>query len=85
MRIGATFPLSRRVEGSFAMCSDGACPLTFESLLNDPLVRAVMEADGVTPAELRSVMEKARNVVLARQTHVFSVPAERISATSAQA
>lgn len=67
------------------MCSDGACPLTFENLLNDPLVRAVMEADGVTPAELLSVMEKAREAILARQTHVFSFPAERISATSARA
>jgi hypothetical protein len=66
------------------MCSDGACPLTFEALLNDPLVRAVMEADGVTPAELLSVMEKARNAVLARQTRVLSVPAERICATSAR-
>jgi hypothetical protein len=49
------------------MCNDHAHPLTFESMLSDPLVRMVMDADRVTVADLVSVMHVARDAVAARQ------------------
>jgi hypothetical protein len=34
--------------------------LTFETLLTDPLIRLVMESDGVSVAEMTAVLEAAR-------------------------
>ncbi len=44
-----------------------ARPLTFETLLTDPLIRLVMQADGVTLAELLAVMDVAHQAVAARE------------------
>ena len=47
------------------MCSYSP-KLTFENILADALVRLVMVADGVSEAELRLVLENARDAVVAR-------------------
>ena len=39
------------------MCHDEPQKLTFETMLDDPLVRLVMESDGVTEDELVSLLE----------------------------
>jgi hypothetical protein len=49
------------------MCWDDARPLTFENLLRDPLVRMVMDSDGVTVQELVEVLEVARAAVVDRE------------------
>ena len=49
------------------MCQDSARPLNFETMLSDPLVRLLMDADGVTVLDLVSVMEVARDAVIARE------------------
>ncbi len=48
------------------MREDTLRPLTLEALLNDPLVRMVMDADGVTPAEFAAVLYAARDAVASR-------------------
>lgn len=42
------------------MCHDSARPLSFETILSDPLIGMVMAADGVSVADLRAVLEMAR-------------------------
>jgi len=44
-----------------AVCQDCGSPLTFETMLSDPLVRMLMEADGVSLAELVAVLQIARD------------------------
>jgi hypothetical protein len=44
-----------------------ARPLTFESMLSDPLIRLVMDSDGVTIDELVEVLEIARAAIVARE------------------
>ena len=41
------------------MCDDTAGRLTFDQVLTDPMVRLMMESDGVTPDELVSVLADA--------------------------
>jgi hypothetical protein len=41
--------------------------LTFESMLYDPLIRLVMESDGVPAAEFVTQMQRAREVLLVDQ------------------
>ncbi len=41
-------------------------PLTFETMLSDPLIRLVMQSDGIGLAEMTMVLEVAREAVLAR-------------------
>ena len=53
------------------MCRDSARPLTFETMISDPLVRLLMDADGVTVRKLVSVMEVARDAVIARECLAF--------------
>jgi hypothetical protein len=48
------------------LCCDTR-PLSFETMLSDPLIRLVMESDGVTVNELVNVLEVARNAVVARE------------------
>ncbi len=52
-------------------CSDHQGPghraLSFETLLTDPMTRMVMESDGVSLAELVSVLERARDAVARRE------------------
>ena len=40
--------------------------LTFETFLTDPLIRLVMDSDGVTVAEMRAVLETAGHAVARR-------------------
>lgn len=49
------------------MCQDGARSLSFETLLTDPLVRLMMQADGVTPQALVAPLLAARDAVAARE------------------
>jgi hypothetical protein len=41
--------------------------LTFESMLTDPLIRAVMDSDGVTVDDLVAVLEAAQRAIAARE------------------
>lgn len=67
------------------MCQDDVQPLSFETLLSDPLTRMLMAADGVTLAELVGVMETARDAVVARERLAFRLAASAPAATSAPA
>ena len=49
------------------MCQDSTRPLSFETMLSDPLVLLLMEADGVSVAELVAVMQIARDGMIARE------------------
>ncbi|MBU6499059.1 MAG: hypothetical protein KGJ41_02325 [Rhodospirillales bacterium] len=49
------------------MCRDDMRPLTFESLLRDPLIRMVMDSDGVSVDDVVEVLEVARAAVVARE------------------
>jgi hypothetical protein len=59
------------------MCKDEAKTLTFETLLDDPLAHLLMASDGVTPAELKAVLEKAQAAIAAREV---SAMRDRITA-----
>lgn len=41
--------------------------LTFETFLTDPLIRLVMESDGVSVAEMAAVLEAAGHAVARRE------------------
>lgn len=41
--------------------------LTFETFLTDPLIRAVMESDGISVAEMAAVLEAAGHAVARRE------------------
>jgi hypothetical protein len=41
--------------------------LTFETMLTDPLIRLVMESDGVSVAEMRAVLQAAGDAVARRE------------------
>lgn len=47
------------------MCPDASCRMDFETLLADPLTRAVMDSDGVSERDLVAVLELARDARLA--------------------
>ncbi|CAH2604115.1 protein of unknown function [Rhodovastum atsumiense] len=51
------------------MYAEPFTPLTFETLLSDPLIRAVMDSDGVTLEEMRAVLVAAGEAVAARERH----------------
>jgi len=42
-----------------------ATPLTFETMLTDPMIRLMMDSDGVSTAELTSLLYRARSGVSA--------------------
>jgi hypothetical protein len=48
------------------MCCEPVRPLSFETLLNDPLTRLVMEADGVTVEQFAATLRAARDASVAR-------------------
>jgi hypothetical protein len=64
------------------MSEDTGRPLTLETLLRDPLVRMVMDADGVTVAEFAAVMYAARDAVARRET--LPPPAPSVKPMSAR-
>jgi hypothetical protein len=41
--------------------------LTFETMLTDPLIRLVMESDGISVAEMAAVLEAAGHAVARRE------------------
>lgn len=53
-------------------CQDDVPALNFESLLSDPLIRLVMESDGVTDKEMVTVLETARAATMAHMMLVRS-------------
>ncbi|MCW3476206.1 hypothetical protein OL599_16625 [Rhodovastum sp. RN2-1] len=59
------------------MCTHDARPLTFETMLSDPLIRMVMDSDGVTLDELVAVLEVAREAIVAREAVAVSLAAGR--------
>jgi hypothetical protein len=54
-----------------AMCREDARRLTFETMLTDPLIRLVMDADGVGVPDLLAVMQVARQALAARERLAF--------------
>jgi hypothetical protein len=54
-------------------CRCDTRPLTFRTLLSDPLIRLVMDSDGVSVEELVEVLEMARAAVVARETHAVAM------------
>ena len=56
--VGERLKMARRTASSSGFASAG-CPMrdpTISELLSDPLIRAIMEADGVDPMELKAMM-----------------------------
>lgn len=49
------------------ICQCGANSLNFEAMLTDPLIRLVMDSDGVSLRELVAVLEVAREAIRARE------------------
>lgn len=49
------------------MCVQCNANLTFESFLVDPLIRLVMESDGISVAEMAAVLEAAGHAVARRE------------------
>lgn len=49
------------------MSTDHQPGLTFETFLTDPLIRLVMESDGVSVAEMVAVLESAGHAVARRE------------------
>ena len=45
--------------------------LTFETMLTDPLIRQVMDSDGVSMADLVNVLVGARRAVVAREAAAY--------------
>lgn len=54
------------------MCQHDHRALTFETMLSDPLIRLMMESDGVSLAELVEVLEVARAAVAAREAMLIN-------------
>ncbi len=67
------------------MCQDGLRPLSFETLLTDPLIRLMMAADGVTPQALVAPLLAARNAIAARERVAFTSVLAAPGATSVAA
>ncbi len=49
------------------MCCEDPRALSFETLCSDPLIRLVMESDGVTTTEMVEVLEVARAAIKQRE------------------
>jgi hypothetical protein len=54
------------------MCDEAMRPLTFETMLNDPMVRLMMQADRVSVAEFVAVMQIARAQMVERERLALS-------------
>lgn len=54
------------------MCNSHEPVLTFETMLHDPLIRMVMDSDGVSVADLLNVLETARKAVARREEAAFA-------------
>ena len=58
-------------------CPHDVRPLTFETMLSDPLIRLVMESDGVSVQDLVDVLEVARAAMVAREADALQVAIAR--------
>lgn len=67
------------------MCQDRYRPLSFETLLTDPLVRLVMEADGLTPRDLIAPLAAAREAIVVRERSAIRSVLQAPSARNAPA
>jgi hypothetical protein len=54
-------------DGEAIVSAETVGALTFESMLTDPLIRAVMDSDGVTVDDLVAVLEAAQRAIAARE------------------
>ena len=54
------------------MCAGQNDEMRFPDLLRDPLIRLVMESDGVTEQEMNGVMDQLRRALAARECHMRS-------------
>lgn len=54
------------------MCRGHEPALTFETLLCDPLIRLVMDSDGVTIPEMIDVLETARLAIVRREAKAYA-------------
>jgi len=48
-------------------CGQEPGTLTFETMLTDPMIRLVMDSDGVSLQDLVNVLETARAAIVARE------------------
>lgn len=48
------------------MCRLSVEMLTFPALLEDPMIRMMMDCDGVSEGELRQLMSRMRDIVVTR-------------------
>jgi hypothetical protein len=65
------------------MCRDSERPLTFETMLTDPMVRLMMDADGVSVHDLVATLAAAREAIAARERLAFLRATERGAAVHA--
>lgn len=54
-----------------AMCTVRVEALSFPGMLEDPLIRMMMDSDGVSDGEMRELMTHLREVVAARTELAF--------------
>lgn len=54
------------------LCCDDPRTLSFDTLLSDPLIRLVMESDGVTRTDMVAALEVARASGAARAAFTFA-------------
>jgi hypothetical protein len=54
------------------MCAESDDRLEFASMLRDPLIRLVMDSDGVTEQEMIAVMDQLRRALAAREGRLRS-------------
>ena len=54
------------------MCGRSNDGTKFPDLLRDPLIRLVMESDGVTEHEMNDVMDQLRRALAARESRMRS-------------
>lgn len=57
---------ARPADGMDAMCMVSVETLSFPTLLEDPLIRLMMDSDGVSAGDLRELMSHMRDVVASR-------------------
>jgi hypothetical protein len=67
------------------MCQDGVRPLSFETLLDDPLIRMMMAADRLSPRDVVLPLAAARDALAARERRAVSAALSAPSAMNVPA
>ncbi len=67
------------------MCQDGLRSLSFETLLDDPLIRMMMAADRLSPRDVVLPLAAARDALAARERRAVSAALSAPSAMNAPA